>query len=120
MAETFPIAFTGTVKKGKGIGRTLGFPTANLAIEDAPHLRYGVYAARIRVRGVWYGAIANVGRHPTLPEGLPTIEVHVPGHALDMYGETIEVRLTRFMRPEQRFESPEALRAQVSRDIASL
>lgn len=120
MEAPFLCEFAGTVKRGKGLGHTLGFPTANLAIEEALRLRHGVYAARMLAKGEWYAAVVNIGRHPTLPEGPPTVEVHVPGHMLSLYGEAVGVRLVRFLRPERRFDSVEALRAQIRRDIAAL
>ena len=119
-AEAFPIEFQGTVVRGKGLGRVLGFPTANLAMDCARHLRYGVYAAQVLLDGVWFDAIANAGRHPTLPEGQPAVEVHIPGHAVDLYGRTITVRLVRFLRSERRFDTAEALAEQIGKDIASL
>ncbi|MCL1964109.1 MAG: riboflavin kinase [Firmicutes bacterium] len=112
--------FRGTVVKGKGMGRALGFPTANLAMADAPGLRHGVYAARVRVEDTWYEAVVNVGRHPTLPGGPLAVEAHMPGRSLDLYGRTVTVRLLRFLRGERRFDSPEALAEQIGRDIASL
>jgi len=110
----------GTVIRGKGKGRALGFPTANLSMACAPRLRHGVYAAQVLLEGVWRDAIVNAGRHPTLPEGQPAVEVHIPGQAVDLYGRTITVRLVRFLRGEKRFESPEELAAQIRRDVASL
>lgn len=110
----------GLVLHGKGKGRTLGFPTANLSIEAAGDIDYGVYAASVLLRGVWQRAIANVGRHPTLPEGPPTVEVHVIDGAPDLYGMDLPVRLERFLRAEMRFDSPQALQQQVLRDIESV
>lgn len=118
--DGFPIELHGTVVRGKGMGRALGFPTANLGIIDAPCLRYGVYAAKVRAAGQWYPAIVNIGRHPTLPDGPPALEAHIPGHSLDLYGQAVVVRLLRFVRDEKRFDTPEALAAQIRLDIEGL
>lgn len=110
----------GVVQRGKGRGAGLGFATANLAIADAPGVAFGVYAARADWGEGWRGAVANVGAHPTLPDGPPTVEVHVLGDTPDLYGRQVRVRLGRFIRPEMRFDSVAALQAQVRRDIAAV
>ena len=112
-------ASEGTVVHGKGMGRKLGFATANLSIEEAPGIPYGVYAAETLVDGVWHKAVANVGRHPTLPDGMPTVEIHLLDVDEYLYGRRIKVRLKRFLRGERKFESVEALRGQVRQDIAA-
>ena len=114
------IEFSGTVIHGKGVGSRIGFPTANLAISEAPHLHYGVYAATVLVDGQWHRAIVNIGKHPTLPEGLPSIEIHLIDATLDLYGKGVTVRLLRFLREERTFASVDALREQIRRDIASV
>ena len=80
----------GTVVKGKQLGRTIGFPTANIEIErrqgSGPD---GVYAALIEIDGQKYGAMVNIGHHPTLPEGGKTVEAHIFGFRGDAYGKTV-------------------------------
>ena len=110
----------GKVIMGKGKGRTLGFPTANLSIECAPDFDRGVYAAKVALSGEWYAAIANIGSHPTLPEGSPTIEVHILDKDLDLYGKKLHIILGQFIRPERRFCTVDALRAQVLADIETV
>lgn len=112
-----PIEFAGTVVHGKGMGRRIGFPTANIALRAMPAVAYGVYAAEVEVDGQRYPAIVNVGKHPTLPEGPPTVEAHLIGETMDLYGKRVQVRLQRYMRAERRFESLEALRGQIRQDI---
>lgn len=114
-----PYAITGEVMHGKRVGRTLGFPTANLLLPAGRALpKGGVYACEcVLPGGMVYPAVLNQGRHPTLPAGGATIEVHLMGYAGDLYGRSIQVRYRAFLRPEVKFPSVEALRAQLQRDI---
>lgn len=111
--------FEGTVVHGKGMGAGLGFPTANLRVSDPPTVANGVYAGQVYVDGKPYAAVINIGNHPTLPEGKPTIEAHLLGWSGDLYGERVSVRLLRYLREERTFGSIDALRAQIARDVAS-
>lgn len=114
-----PIIITGTVIEGKKMGRRLGFPTANLCMpENGAGLPYGVYAAAVTLRdGRRLPGILNHGRHPTLPEGSPTVEVHLFNFDENLYGETVQVEYLLFLRPETHFDTKEAMQAQVFRDI---
>ena len=107
----------GRVEGGKGQGTKLGFSTANLSIECAADIPYGVYAAETDYQGNCYLSIVNIGAHPTLPEGPPTVEVHILDQSFPLYGETLCVRLTKFIRPEKRFDTVDALRKQVQLDM---
>lgn len=118
-----PHAMFGTVVRGDGRGRALGFPTANLDLEGELLPPSGVYQVVVTLRGQRFAAVANVGLRPTFPGALPPrplLEVHVPGVASDFYGERIEVELVRKIRDEVRFPSREALVEQIRRDVASL
>lgn len=118
-----PHSLLGTVVRGDGRGRTLGFPTANLDLEGELLPPPGVYQVVVTLRGQRYAAVANVGVRPTFPGARPPrplLEVHVPALSHDFYGETLEVELVRKIRDEVRFESREALVAQIRRDVASL
>ena len=114
---------TGVIVHGKHLGRTIGFPTANLRPDSpAPALGpNGVYAALIRIEG--YPAplpcMLNQGRHPTVPEGPPTIEAHILNFHDDIYGLRAEVEYLQFLRPEVRFPSLDALKAQLRQDQRS-
>lgn len=107
----------GTVVRGKQIGRTLGFPTANVQAEfisgSGPD---GVYAALFIVDGSTHFCMVNIGHHPTLPEGGKTIEAHVFDYTGDLYGRRVTIETTHYLRGEQRFSSPEELRLQLERD----
>jgi riboflavin kinase/FMN adenylyltransferase len=118
-----PHSLFGVVVPGDGRGRTLGFPTANVDLEGELLPPSGVYQVVATVRGQRYAAVANVGVRPTFPGARsprPLLEVHVPGISFDFYGERIEVELVRKIRDEAKFESKEALVAQIRRDVASL
>lgn len=109
-------SFSGRVVRGKQLGRTLGFPTANLDAESTDLAR-GVYAVRVRLEsGAEKMGMMNVGRHPTLPEGPATVEINLLDFEGDLYGQTLYVEPEAFLRGEVRFESPDALRAQLAHD----
>jgi riboflavin kinase/FMN adenylyltransferase len=116
-----PWAIEGTVVKGAQRGRTIGMPTANVALGDYVRPAFGVYAAQCNVGdGVWRPGVANIGVKPTVgaaPE--PLLEVHLFDYADDLYGRGIEVRLHLFLRAERRFESFEALTRQIAEDAAA-
>lgn len=118
-----PHSLLGTVVRGDGRGRTLGFPTANLDVGNELLPPSGVYQVVAEIRRRRYAAVANVGVRPTFPGARPPrplLEVHVPGVDFDFYGDTIEVELVRRIRDEIRFPSREALIAQIRSDVASL
>ncbi|CAH1193478.1 Bifunctional riboflavin kinase/FMN adenylyltransferase [Paenibacillus auburnensis] len=109
----------GIVGHGEKRGRTIGFPTANLQLED----RYvipakGVYAVKVFFKEeVLYG-VMNVGVKPTFHDGMvaPSFEVHLFDFAADIYGQELTVELEGFIRPERKFESIDALISQISKD----
>ena len=114
----------GIVEQGKHLGRRLGFPTANIAPKAVAGKwpSNGVYAAAFWLDGdgrAWPGML-NQGVHPTAPEGKPTVEVHVIGFSGDIYGRHARVEYLRFLRPERRFDSLEALTEQLARDRAEV
>ena len=119
----YPYMLTGTVVHGRGIGRTLGFPTANIRLDEARKLLPppGVYAVRADFGAAHeQPAILNIGTNPTIGENPITIELHIPGLDLDLYGRSLSVHIVRFLRKEQRFESLEELRAQIEEDVKRL
>ena len=108
---------TGIIVRGKQLGRTLGFPTANLQPDETFEGTRGVYAGYFCVenRKRW-PCMVNIGSHPTAPEGAPTIEAHLLDFSGDLYGCRAEIVLCFFLRPEQKFPSLEALKEQLRRD----
>ena len=117
-----PYTLCGIVEHGKGIGRTIGFPTANIAISD-PHKalpKNGVYAVQIQVEeGEMLPAVLNIGTNPTVGNKNLSLEVHIPDFEQDIYGKNVTVYVLRYLREEQRFDSLTALREQIIRDIDS-
>ena len=110
---------TGVVAAGKRIGRTLGFPTANILPDEGCALpsQNGIYAALLTLAdGRALPCVLNKGRHPTLPEGAATVEAFVLDFTGDLYGQRVRVDFLAFLRPETRFPDKEALRAQIARD----
>jgi riboflavin kinase / FMN adenylyltransferase len=112
----------GTVIEGKRLGRTLGFPTANVRPESEQLPPNGVYAVRVALDGKLYAGIANVGVRPTVSggEAQRLVEVHIFDFNGEIYGSDIEVIFHRFIRPEKKFANLDALRAQIAHDITEV
>jgi riboflavin kinase/FMN adenylyltransferase len=113
---------TARVEPGKRIGRTLGFPTLNLAWDPPLRPRLGVYFVRLRAAagGDWQSAIANYGLRPTVESAVaPRLEVHVLGTCSWGEGDTVEVEWLEFVRPERKFSGLPDLTAQIAADVAS-
>ena len=112
----------GKVGRGKGYGRKLGFPTANLRPHDEVLPPPGVYAIFAKIDGIRYLGAAFRPDAQTQPEfGLdPLIEVHFLDAHLDLYDRDLEIFLLSFLRPTRRFESADALRQQIARDVAEV
>ena len=116
-----PVCLRGPVVHGAGRGSGMGVATANLDVSGQVLPPDGVYLVRVFLGAETAPAIANLGVPPTFGAGAPRrLEVHVPGWSRDLYGQTIEVRLVRRIREEQRFEDEAALRAQIKNDLAEL
>lgn len=111
-------ALFGTVVRGDGRGKDLGFPTANLDLAGELTPNRGVYGAAVEIGGRTFPAVVNIGGRPTFhADGAETVEVHVLGWSGDLYGQVLEVFLLGKVRDERRFDGPGALRAQIARDI---
>ena len=114
-------AFTlsGKVESGKQLGRTMGFPTANVSITKGKALpAFGVYDCWLETGdGAYHPAVVNVGRHPTLPEGSVTVEAHVLDGQMELYGQHVRLSFLRHQRAETRFDSKDELQAQIARDV---
>jgi len=111
----------GRVAHGDKRGRTIGFPTANIYLHRRSSPVYGVYAVQMSSRdprlGVnWVNGVANVGQRPTVDGTRTLLEVHLFDFDKDIYGAHVEVRFLWKIRDEQRFESLEALKAQINLD----
>ncbi len=109
----------GTVSHGAGLGARIGFPTANLAAHNEQFPPNGVYATRILLGKRQLNGVLNIGVRPTVNQSLERVlEVHIFDFAEDCYGKDVEVRFEKFLRPEQKFDSVDALCAQIARDAA--
>lgn len=112
-----PWQLTGPVVHGKRLGRRLGFPTANLALPAGLCLPpKGVYAVRAQAGAETYPGVCNLGTRPTVDGGPENAETWLFDYDGDLYGKTLRLEFAAFLRPERRFESLEALRAQILRD----
>jgi riboflavin kinase/FMN adenylyltransferase len=114
-----PYTLTGIVVEGERRGRSLGFPTANLAWEQEQLPCNGVYVTEVRgahLSGPMRG-LTNVGIKPTFQEPALTVETHLPGFDGDLYGCHLEVRFLHRLRGEQSFSGMDALRTQIARDV---
>ena len=113
-----PFTIDGIVLPGQKLGRTLGFPTANLQADPSCRLRHGIYAVRAEVEGVTYDAVASWGRRPTVDNGAPLLETFLFDFEGDLYGKTMDVAFIAWLRPEEKFESLDALTTQMLKDGA--
>ena len=116
-AGAAPVAeIRGVVEHGRRLGRELGFPTANLAVDEALAAEDGVYASLVEVGGVRYRAMSNLGSNPSVGGQPRHLETHLFGFEGSLYGREVRVVLLRKVRDERRFDTVEELRAQIARD----
>ncbi len=112
----------GRVEHGDERGRTIGFPTANVALDEYIVPALGVYAVRAGVdhgtETVWHDGAANLGRRPTVDGKSLTLEVHLFDFGGDLYGQHLRVELVERLRAEKKFDGLDALKAQIARDCA--
>ena len=106
----------GKVIHGAKLGRQLGFPTANLDASRLSEVDNGVYAARIKVAGHNYKAMANIGTRPSVDGQTRLLEIHIFNYSGSLYGRYVKINLLKKIRDEQRFENIEALKQQLLRD----
>jgi len=108
----------GEVVRGDGRGRQLGFPTANLRTGNDQVLPNGIYATIATVGGVSHRAVTSIGIRPTIGDDRFAIETFLLDGAHDLYGARLRVEFVKWLRPEVRFESLDALKAGIARDCA--
>jgi riboflavin kinase/FMN adenylyltransferase len=116
-----PYELNGLVIKGQQIGRSIGFPTANIHIPNDYKLipRDGVYAVEVAVDGNLYKAMLNIGNRPTVDGSKKTVEANLFDFQGDLYDKQITVYFHNFLREERKFESLEALKSQLVQDQKS-
>jgi riboflavin kinase/FMN adenylyltransferase len=112
-------AIEGLVERGDARGRELGYPTANLQLGDYQRPKYGIYAVRVTLDdGTEHPGVASLGVRPTFDPPQELLEAHLFDFDGDLYGRRIEVALHAYIREEVRFDSLEALAAQMREDEA--
>lgn len=114
-----PYNLSGTVVHGNGIGRSIGFPTANIQPDSTEKIipKSGVY--EVEVQGLEVMGICNIGTNPTVGNTHRTIEVFIPSFEGDLYGQHMDISFTRFIREEKHFDSLSELREQIATDVGS-
>ena len=114
-----PIILTGEVVHGKGLGRTVGMPTANLLVMEGELPEAGVYAGRVEVEGNQYKAVTNIGNRPSVDcDQQVTVESFIMDFEGDLYGKQMKLELVKYLRPVQKFFGLEGVLEQVKKDIA--
>ncbi len=119
----YPYKLIGSVQGGMHIGRTLGYPTANIQLEDEDKLlpADGVYAVRVWLKEKPYKGMLYIGKRPTIDRGLErTIEVNIFDMSADLYAKKICLELFAYIRGEERFDSLEELKEQIEKDEISV
>ena len=112
-----PHILTGTVVHGKALGRKLGIPTANLLLPEGMAIpKFGVYACRALIDEEAYPAVTNIGTRPTVEGVGITVEPWILDYSGDLYGREITLEFYRFLRPEMKFPSLEALQQEIRRN----
>ena len=113
-----PYSLTGPVVEGKKLGRTIGYPTANLRVEEPFKLipATGVFAVRVKVEDSVFGAMLNIGYRPTVGGTSLAIEAHLFDFSGDLYGKQVQVDFVERLRDEQKFSGLEELKAQLAKD----
>ena len=114
----YPFAFSGTIVKGKGLGKQLAFPTANIKIDKAYKLipKDGAYVVSTTYEDTRYYGMMNIGVNPTVDGEQQTIEMHLFDFDKDIYGENFTVEILERLRDEQKFDSVDHLKAQLFKD----
>lgn len=114
----YPFMLTGTVVKGKGIGKQLDYPTANIKIKEDYKLipKQGAYVVKSIINNTIVFGMMNIGMNPTVSGDSESIEVHFFDFKQSIYGEKLQIDVLERIRDEQKFESVEALKFQLEKD----
>ena len=117
----YSYSVSGTVQHGRHIGHTIGVPTVNIIPPSNKLLPpYGVYSSRVYIDDKIYDGMTNIGRKPTISEKEQVgVETYIYDFNSDAYGKLIKVELIRFVRPEMKFDSIDALKAQIKSDLVN-
>jgi riboflavin kinase/FMN adenylyltransferase len=117
---TRPFTIRGVVEHGAKLGRTLGFPTANMTLGDYVRPAYGVYAVQVVLpNGERVDGVANLGIRPMIEPPVELLETWLMDWQGDLYGQTLDVQLVAYLRPEMKLNGLEALKAQIAADATA-
>jgi riboflavin kinase/FMN adenylyltransferase len=117
---TRPFTIRGTVEHGAKLGRTLGFPTANMTLGDYVRPAYGVYAVHVVLpNGERIDGVANLGIRPMIEPPIELLETWLMDWQGDLYGQTLDVQLVAYLRPEMKLNGLDALKAQIAADATA-
>ena len=111
-----PYYVDGTIVEGQKRGKTIGFPTANMVTDNELIPPHGVYATTMTIDGVVHAGLTNIGVRPTFNETESTIETYLLRYSGHLYGHRVRLSFVQRLRDERRFDSVEALRAQIEAD----
>jgi riboflavin kinase / FMN adenylyltransferase len=111
-----PYYLDGTIVEGRKRGKTIGYPTANMVTDNELIPPHGVYATTTTIDGVVHAGLTNIGVRPTFNETETTIETHLLRYSGDLYGQRVRLSFVQRLRDERRFDSVDALRAQMEAD----
>ena len=111
-----PYYVDGTIVEGRKRGKTIGYPTANMVTDNELIPPHGVYATTTTIDGVVHAGLTNIGVRPTFNETETTIETHLLRYSGDLYGRPVRLSFVQRLRDERRFDSVDALRAQIEAD----
>jgi riboflavin kinase/FMN adenylyltransferase len=113
-----PFTLTGTVIKGHEKGRTIGFPTANISVENPDKIipKEGVYTAQVNIANKWYLGMMNIGTNPTVNGQQQSIELHIINWSGNVYDQRLQVALLDRVRDEVKFDSMADLQVQLEKD----
>ncbi len=114
-----PFFFDGIVVSGRGVGKRLGFATANIQVDEDKFLPVGVFCGETQIDGKSYKCLVNIGAKPTYGIENVTIEAHILGYEGNLYGSELRINLIRYLRPTQKFASQTELIQQLNKDKES-
>jgi riboflavin kinase / FMN adenylyltransferase len=106
----------GEVIHGRKLGRTIGYPTANIALPPDSPLIHGIYAVRVRIDSDWLPGVASFGTRPTFDNGPPLFETFIFDFDGDLYGKTIDIAIAAWLREERKFDGIAPLLTQMDAD----
>ena len=115
-----PYTLRASVVRGRGIGKTNGYPTVNTEVREDSPLALGVYHTEVIIDGKFYTGLTNIGKCPTFGERAVHAETYLLDFSGEVYGSELEIRFIDYIREERRFDSPEELRLEIAKNVAEI